>query len=255
MKRIDSVSNPRIKTLARRIQKNEFRNQWQVEGRTLFLDAVSSGIRFSEIYLTRPMFQQLKQMLGRLPADTEVFEVSAAVMKSISTLETPPGIVAVSAQHENEMPAEIRTFAALLLSVRDPGNMGAVIRAAEAAGCEFIVCSPDCADPRQPKVVRGSMGSIFRLPVFKIPQPGVYTEEQQRRGVQTFALVPRDGQSLHELKPAFPALIVLGGEAAGVPASFPAQHRITIPMRGRVESLNTAMAGALCFYRFMEQGA
>lgn len=255
MKRIDSASNQRIKALVRRIQKSDFRSHWWVEGKTLFLDAVSSGIEFSEIYLTRGMSQQLKEMLARLPAGPEIFEVSPAVMKAISTLETPPGIVGLSVQQQEEASKEIRAFAALLLSVRDPGNLGAIVRAAEAAGCEFVACSPDCADPRQPKVVRGSMGSIFRVPVFKIPESRLYVEELQRRGVHIYALSPRDGLSLYELRPKFPALVVLGGEARGVPSSFPAEQHITIPMRGRVESLNTAIAGALCFYRFHEQGS
>ena len=180
----------------------------------------------------------------------KVFEIPPALMKKLSTVETPPGILGIARPPDVPQHAEVTNFASLLLSVRDPGNMGTVIRSAEATGCEFVACSPDCAEPRQPKVVRGSMGSIFRVPSFKVRDTGEFLDELKQRGVTTYGLYPRGGTELRKTKPRYPALIILGGEGSGISDEIETDERITIPMKGKVESLNTATAATLCFYHF-----
>lgn len=255
MKRIESSSNPRIKGLVRLINKGDFREVYVVEGRVLFLDALSSGVKFREIYGRASMLRELRPYLEHIESETDVFEVPESVMKAITTVDTPPGVVGVALHQSLETPTSIKTFAALLLSVRDPGNLGALVRSAEAAGCEFIACSQDCADARQPKVVRASMGSIFREPVFKVPEAAAYASNLQKSGITVYTLVPKGGENLYRLKPRFPALLVVGGEASGVPGGFRSDDRITIPMKGRVESLNVAMAGTVCFYRMAQESS
>jgi TrmH family RNA methyltransferase len=251
MKRIESASNPRIKALLRELRKGS--ESWIVEGRTLFLDAVLSGISFREIYGTAAMLRDLQSILLRVRDATVIVEVSHDVMKLLSTLDTPPGIIGVVTPSKTPAPEAIHRFAAMLFSVRDPGNLGTLIRSAEAAGCEFVVCSSDCADPHHPRVIRASMGSIFRVPVFKISNDVAFAAEFRSRGVSVFKLAPREGKSLFEFTPRHPALIVIGGETSGIPRELECDAEITIPMKGRVESLNVAMAGTLCFYRFMER--
>lgn len=253
MKRIESSSNPRIKALARMIHRGDFRERYIVEGRILFLDALSCGVKFREVYVRAPMLRELRPYLEQIESETDVFEVPESLMKALTTVDTPPGVVGVALHKSLEIPTSIETFAALLLSVRDPGNLGALLRSAEAAGCEFIACSQDCADARQPKVVRASMGSIFREPVFKVPQPVAYASNLQQSGITIYTLVPKNGEDLYRWKPRFPALVVIGGEASGIPNQFKSDDRITIPMKGRVESLNAAMAGTLCFYRMAQE--
>jgi TrmH family RNA methyltransferase len=99
------------------------------------------------------------------------------------------------------------------------------------------------------------MGSLFRVPAFKIPDVRQYAEAMRARGVTLYALQTRGGRNLYQSVLKFPALILIGGEAAGIPDDMQADEQITIPMKGKVESLNVAMAGTLCFYRFgMERG-
>jgi TrmH family RNA methyltransferase len=153
------------------------------------------------------------------------------------------------------MHSQIRRFAALLNAVRDPGNLGAIIRTAEASGCEWIACSRDCADPFQPKSVRASMGSIFRVPAFKVHDLDGFVADQRGRNVNVVALHPRNGADLPSIHPVAPSLIVIGGETAGIPGTIEVDTWIRIPMKGKVESLNTAVAASLCFYHFASGSA
>ena len=250
MKRIQSSSNVRIKALHTMIRKNNYSERWVVEGRTLFLDALASGVRFEEIFVTPAMLPRLEAPLKSLEDGVDVYEIPVALMKSISTLDTPPGVLGVAARGTLPGPVAVRRFATLLISLRDPGNLGALARSAEAAGCEFLACSQDCAEPHQPKSVRASMGSLFRVPAFKVPDVRDYLRKMRSSKVTIYALLPHQGADLFRTQLQYPALIVIGGETAGVPEDLPVDVRVTIPMKGRVESLNSAMAGTLCFYRF-----
>lgn len=250
MKRIESLSNPRIRMLSNMIRKGNYSERWIVEGRTLFLDAMASGVRFDEVFVTPAMSQRLSTSLKSLGDGVIVYEIPSALMKSISTLETPPGILGIASRDTLAAPAAIRRFAALLMSLRDPGNLGTLARSAEAAGCEFLACSSDCAEPHQPKAVRASMGSLFRVPAFKVPDARAYITNMRESGITTYALVPRSGKDLYRVDLRYPSLILIGGETAGLPHDISIDEQISIPMKGRVESLNSAMAGTLCFYRF-----
>lgn len=250
MKRIESPSNPRIRMLTNMIRRGNYSEHWIVEGRTLFLDAMASGVRFDEVFVTPAMSQRLSTALKSLGDGVIVYEIPSALMKSISTLETPPGILGIASRDTLGAPSAIRRFAALLMSLRDPGNLGTLARSAEAAGCEFLACSPDCAEPHQPKAVRASMGSLFRVPAFKVPDARAYIHRMRESGATTYALVPRNGNDLYRIDLRYPALILVGGEAAGLPQDVSIDEQISIPMKGRVESLNSAMAGTICFYRF-----
>jgi len=250
MKKITSVSNPRIKE-ASRILRGKEKERWIVEGITLFQEALESGVRFEEVFVTEQLLQNEKKMLASLEdTGVEVVIVSTAILNRLSDVENPQGILGIA----RRTPAPVRQkpvqFAGFLLSIRDPGNFGAIIRSAEASGCEFLAHSADCADPLQPKVIRASMGSIFRVPLHKIAQTSNYLEEMRHNQVNVYALHPRNGIPLDSLRPEFPALLIVGSESRGLPEDLQVTKRISIPMSGKVESLNAAVAAALCFYRF-----
>jgi TrmH family RNA methyltransferase len=163
-------------------------------------------------------------------------------MAGLSTLPHPARVVAVF--RRADLPRELDAAVGLALwRVSDPGNLGTLVRAADALGPAFVLLSAGCADPTGPKAVRASAGSIFRVPL------GGFADEA---GASRVALVPRDGVPLPELELPERALFVLGAEREGLPDDVLAGADLsaTIPQAGGVESLNVATAGAIALYEW-----
>jgi TrmH family RNA methyltransferase len=248
MKRLESSANPRIKRI-RRFLAGRDRTIFLVEGRKSFQEAVASGVAFLEILVTEEIWKtERKQLMALEKQGTEVFLITRRLARAISGVESPPGIVGIIARPEPGPILYPLHYGAFLISIRDPGNFGTMIRAAEATGCEFLSYTPDCVDPYSPKVVRASMGSIFRVPLIEASDTTGYLREMKRTGVHTYGLVPRNGHNLFLISPSFPALLVIGSEHKGLPKGLSLEETITIPMAGRVQSLNVAMAATICFY-------
>jgi TrmH family RNA methyltransferase len=252
IKKVESVTNP----LAQRVKKiaaGRSDELWILEGKKLILEALKSGIQLKDLLITTEIMGrrkdgELSEILHK--AAGQYTEVSSEVMKKISTLETPPGILAIAAIVPVPEKVEIKNFASFIFGIRDPGNLGTIVRSAEASGCEFVACSSDCVDPYGSKVVRGSMGSIFRLRVFKTPNEAAFLQNLRNEGVRFYGLESRNGKNLFEIKPEFPAIVLVGSETSGFPSGIQFDESISIPMKGRVDSLNAAMAATLCFYHF-----
>lgn len=250
IKTVKSLTNPLLKEVIK-IAEGRSDEFWLIEGKRLVLDALQSGTTLKELFLTAKAVQTNGEISKILSKTGGVYtEVSEAIMKKISQLETPPGVLAIAKRSPSPNEIQVTTFAAFVLGIRDPGNLGTIIRSAEASGCEFVACSRDCAEPYAPKVVRGSMGSIFRIPVFKVSNDTEFLEEMKRANVRLYALQTRDGINVFDLKPVFPALILIGSETRGIPQEINFDKAISIPMQGQVDSLNVAMAATLCFYYF-----
>jgi len=136
------------------------------------------------------------------------------------------------------------------VDVRDPGNAGAVIRVADAAGADAVVCCAGTVDPFNPKTVRASAGSVVHLPVVVAGEPAAVLDDLGRRGMTRVAAVARGGTPYTEAALRTPLALVLGNEASGLPAGLEDRldERVTVPMRGGAESLNVSTAAAvLCF--------
>jgi RNA methyltransferase, TrmH family len=143
----------------------------------------------------------------------------------------------------------------IAVGVQDPGNLGAIVRVAEAAGASGVIAAGACADPFGWKALRGSMGSSLRLPVAVTADAGEAIGAARRAGYRLVATVPRGGQGLFEVSLSGPIAFLVGGEGPGLPAAVieSADDRITIPMEGAVESLNSAVAAALLVYEAYRQ--
>lgn len=249
IQKIESAENPKIREL-RKIQKNP-EIFWVIEGRKLLEDAIHSGLRITEIFFT-PEFAD-RENFSFPDADCKLFCISASLMRRVSNLETAPGVLAVAQAPVLRKKSPVR-FGAFLLSVRDPGNFGTILRAAEAAGCEMVAYSSDCASPSGSKVIRASMGSIFRVPLLEIEDSAGYLQDLKQNNVAIYALDARSPTNLFTLQPHFPAMILLGSEAHGLPPNLAPTGSISIPMKGNLDSLNVAMAATLCFYHFSTFG-
>jgi RNA methyltransferase, TrmH family len=164
-------------------------------------------------------------------------DVSAELLAEVSTLGHPPRVVAVFRQED--LPRGTRPVTLALWHVGDPGNVGTLLRAADAFGAG-VALSEGCADPTGPKAVRASMGSIFRVPLSAFDEPAG----------KRVALVPTGGVPLPELQPDGDVVLVLGAEREGLPAEVldRCDERASIPHPGGADSLNVAMAGAIALY-------
>jgi TrmH family RNA methyltransferase len=173
------------------------------------------------------------------PADRLVAGEDAApeLLAEVSALAHPPRVVAVF--RREDLPRGTRSVTLALWRVADPGNVGTLLRAADAFGAG-VALSQGCADPTGPKAVRASMGSIFRVPLSGFDEPA------GRR----IALVPGGGIPLPELQLDGDVVLVLGAEREGLPAKVLERcaERASIPQPGGGESLNVAMAGAIALY-------
>ncbi len=168
-------------------------------------------------------------------------EVAPELLAGLSTLPHPSRVVAVFRRADLPRGVE-RPVGLALWRVGDPGNLGTLVRAADALGPAFVALSPGCADPTGPKAVRASAGAIFRVPL------APFAEAPAPR----LALVPQGGTPLPELDLPPPTTFVLGAERVGLPDDVLAgcEGRVTIPQAGRAESLNVAVAGAIALYEW-----
>jgi TrmH family RNA methyltransferase len=201
--------------------------------------------------------------IGRVVAEAEhqrvpVVEVSAPVLAAVSPVRSPSGVVAVARRpvaDAGRVFVDAGRSAVIACDVQDPGNVGAIVRAAEAAGASGVVAAGASADPFGWKALRGSMGSAFRLPVAAHMSAVDATVEAHRRGYRLIAAVPRGGVSLFDVDLSGRVAFAIGAEGAGLTAELlaAADERITIPMDGPVESLNAAVTAALLLYEARRQ--
>jgi TrmH family RNA methyltransferase len=198
----------------------------------------------------------LAQRLEREGID--VVEASDAVFDALSPVRTPSGIVAIAGRKgatTTEICAPPDAFILAAIDVQEPGNVGALLRAAEAGGVTGAFVCGVSASPFSWKALRGSMGSVLRLPTVAGMTAHQVMTVMRKSGVRTIAAVPRDGQDPDAIDWRGKVGLLLGGEGPGLTdeAIAACDARVTIPMAGGVESLNVAAAGAVLVYAARRQ--
>jgi TrmH family RNA methyltransferase len=165
--------------------------------------------------------------------------VEPPLLAEVSTLGHPPRAIGIF-RREDLAGGPLPDLGLALSHVGDPGNVGTLIRAADALGPAFVALSDGCADPTSPKAIRASMGAVFRVPLI------AFDDAPGRR----IALVARGGRPLEQIELSRPTTFVLGAEREGLPEVVLAacDERATIPLATAAESLNVAMAGAIALY-------
>jgi RNA methyltransferase, TrmH family len=191
-----------------------------------------------------------------------VFPLAAGVLERVADTVTPQPVLAVLPMLEEPAPASEPWVAragaliVVLVDVRDPGNAGTVLRAADASGSALVVYAGDSVDPYNPKTVRSSAGSLFHVPLAVRPDPGLLAGELTAAGFRTLATVVRDGEDYAGLDWSVPSALFLGNESSGLdPAlSDGLSGALAIPMAGQAESLNVGVASAVvCFEAFRQR--
>lgn len=188
----------------------------------------------------------------------QVVEVSAEVLHAASPVRTPSGVVALARRPSTDLERVFGPAPALVVAaidVQDPGNVGALIRTADAAGASGVVAVGGSADPLGWKALRAAMGSAFRVPVARVAEAGDLLAAVRARGLQLVVLEAAGGVAPEAVDLTAPTCLVLGGEGRGVPTTVlaAADVRVRLPMRPPVESLNVAVAGALALYAAARQ--
>ena len=187
-----------------------------------------------------------------------VLAVTPSVLSAMTPVRQPSGIVAIARRQERSLAEALANPPQMVLmldEVQDPGNVGAIVRAAEACGATGVIAGQGTADPMSWKALRGSMGSIFRLPVAARQSLPVAVGAARAKGIEIVAAVPRGGVLLPDCDLRVPVAVLLGGEGGGLPDSLVAlaTTRLSIPMPPPVESLNVATAAALIAYEAQRQ--
>lgn len=230
-----------------------------LDGWHLVGDALSAGlaIEWVAVDATRPRAD--RAVLDRAAAaGAAVVEATPAVLDAMSPVRSSSGIVAVGPRPVIDPRALVAPAPALVLvafGVQDPGNAGALVRSANAAGATGALFDEQAADPWSWKALRASMGSTFRLPVRREPAALDHLRAWQRDGIRVVVADPHGGVSMYDQDLRVPTAIVLGAEGTGLPDAVlaAADARARVPMRARVDSLNVAVAAALFVYEAARQ--
>ena len=254
---ITSPHNPRIKllrALAGRSKERRAAGAFLAEGVRLVEDALSAHFPF-QFALYRPDLSKrgLKLISDLREAGVDVEEVDPLVFRSASETETSQGVAAVLKLPEPGWEVqETPGFILIPDQIRDPGNLGSLIRSAAAAGVKAVIIPPGTTDPFAPKVIRAGMGAHFRMKIHSMTWQEIASSIT---GIQVF-LAAADGQtSCWQSDFRQPLALIVGGEAAGAsPAARNlANHVINIPMPGKIESLNAGVAGAVLMFEVVRQ--
>ena len=253
---ITSSQNSKIKLVRALLGRAKERREagvFVVEGVRLAEEAVNSNwvIRFA-LYDDSLNERGLRLVKRIEDKNIEVEKVESRLLQSLSETETPQGILAILEFTQLPIP-DSPDFLLIPDQIRDPGNLGTLLRSAAAAGVQAMLLSPETTDAFGPKVVRAGMGAHFRLPIHSMSWEEI--KQMSKSASMQIFLADMDGKSCWETDLRQPLALIVGGEAEG--ASEEARNlttqKISIPMSGDIESLNAGVAGSVVMFEVMRQ--
>lgn len=262
MDEITSLQNERIKEAAKLRERRERRKQRRIliDGAREIRRAIEASVELVEVFVCESLCRtsgcrQLLDRLESLPARQS--RVTPAVFEKIAYGDRAEGVVAVAKTPErtlNDLKLPDNPLVAVLERVEKPGNIGAVLRSADAAGVSALIVADGGTDLFNPNTIRASLGAVFSMPVCAAPAAEVRDWLVDHK-VAIFAARIDAEEGYTSVDLARPAAIVLGSEAEGLSATWrgPGVTAICLPMRGRVDSLNVSAAAAVLFYESLRQ--
>lgn len=258
---LTSVHNPRVRAVRALLDRRRTREEerrFVAEGVRLIEAALDAGVRPAAAFYVADLLQSERgrALVARLKGLTETVEVSAGVMDEMSDTETPQGIVAVlpflSAAELRPADDDRPPLVLVVDGVRDPGNLGTLLRSAAAVGVSEVLLAPDTVDVYNPKAVRAGMGAHFILAAEALPWERLAA---RLAGLAVRVAAARAQQPYDAVDWTVGAALIVGGEAEGASAEGRriAREEVMIPMRGSVESLNAAMAATVILFEAERQ--
>lgn len=256
MKSIGSRDNPAYKAMHRLVAKSSERKARGLsilDGAHLVEAFLDSGRTPEELIVNRAGAEDARiAALARRSAPAPVTQLSDALFRTLSTVESPTGVIAFAT---TPAPAPVPPDASLVMlleDIQDPGNVGTLLRSAAAAGAGHVLLSPTCAFAWSPKVLRAGMGAHFALNIVEAVDLADFIGKY--RGT-VIALAGEGARSLYDLDLRGPCAFIVGNEGAGITPGLAKAASATarIPTTGRVESLNAGIAGSVALFECMRQ--
>lgn len=251
---ITSTTNEKVKLVRALFQRKtrQEKGLFVVEGARLAAEVQRANARPEFVFYTADLTEQAQKLVERWHGSGVVcLEVSPGVMKVCTDTETPQGLLAVL-PFINEPPLQSPQLCVVADTLRDPGNLGTLLRTATAAGADEVLLSPGTVDIYNPKVVRAAMGAHFRLPITAMTWPAIAA---RLTSMQVWLADAKGEHVYTEIDWTAPSAIIIGGEAEGASAEAArmASGRVMIPMRNEVESLNAAVSAAVILFEVARQ--
>lgn len=254
---ITSTSNQQIKNVIKLCQKSKARREqdvFVVEGEKMFSEVPRELLQ--QVYVSETYYNRKKLDLEQSDFPFEV--VSDSVFKSISDTVTPQGILCVVKQLRYDMEELLNAnnpCVLILEDIQDPGNLGTIMRTGEGAGVTAVIMSKGTVDIYNPKTIRSTMGSIYRVPFLYTDDVKGLVGQLRDKGIGVYAAHLQDSTDYDKLSYKEGCAFLIGNEGNGLSdeLSREATQYIKIPMEGKVESLNAAVAASILMYEVYRQ--
>lgn len=260
---ITSRDNKLVKFTAKLIASKSFREEQRLfvlEGARLCADAAGSGVQAKLCFFTAQAAEKYpKQVKAAIACASESYQVSQEVAPRLSDTKTPQGLCLVCPMLDKQFFLDkIKSTGRYLLleGLQDPGNIGTILRSADAFGTDGVILTSDCPDFYSPKMIRSTMGAFFRQPVFVVPDAVSCVRALKAAGQRVFASVlDEQAQGLSEVKFSYGSTVVIGNEGRGMSQELIAEctDKVYIEMAGSAESLNAAVAASIFLWEMQRQ--
>lgn len=263
---ISSTANSQVKQVAALGKKARYRKEtglFVVEGPKMFEELPPE--RIESVYVTENFLKSERQkgasglILEKLKKIRRVETVTDEVLKAMSDTQTPQGILALAKQYqyrlEDVLSVSGKAHLMILETLQDPGNLGTILRAGEGAGITGVIMNEDTADIYNPKVIRSTMGSVFRVPFVYVPDLKETLGQLKQSGVRLYAAHLKGVNSYDMEDYTGDIGFLIGNEAKGLSDEIAdlADTYVKIPMAGKVESLNAAIASSILMFETARQ--
>lgn len=254
---ITSTGNPQVKHLLQLQKKSKVRNEeklFLVEGLRMFVEVPEE--RVEKVYVSESLYNKKKAELRLNRFSYEI--LSDNVFQHVSDTKTPQGILCVVRQQQyniEEILQKKDPHFVVLDNLQDPGNLGTIVRTAEAAGVSAVFLNRESVDLYNPKTIRSTMGSIYRMPVIYVENLVELLQKFKKKGVQSYA-AHLEGRNAYDAENyTIGTAILIGNEGNGLSQEVADQAdiRVRIPMEGKVESLNAAIAASVLMFEVYRQ--
>ena len=253
---ITSTSNPQVKNLQQLGRKAKLRNEqdvFLVEGTKMYLEAPAERIR--KVYLSQSLYEEKGESFVK-GHDVEILE--DRVFAAACDTKTPQGVLCMVQQYHYRLEDLLKKKNPLLMileNLQDPGNLGTILRTAEGAGVTGILMDRECVDVYNPKTIRSTMGSIYRMPFVYVEDLGKGIQDLKDKGITTYAAHLEGTNSYDEEDLTNPCAFLIGNEGNGLRREIAdmADCYVKIPMLGQVESLNAAIASSVLMFEAARQ--
>jgi len=261
IREISSSSNALLKVFRRALAEGTTREGWlAVERPFLFEEALNAApaARIHSVLVGRSGAEKFAKLLARVPEEAEVSQVPDRLFAQVAQTESPQGIAALVELPHHDLEVILTRRDVLLLvacGIQDPGNLGTMMRSAQAFGATALLTLEETVSPFNPKAVRSSAGAIFQLPVFSNLKTDVLFQRLRAAGIRVVGADRHSPLPVAQADLSGPLAILVGREATGLPQEIfrEANQLLSIPIRAGMDSVNAAMAASIFLYEAARQ--